>query len=346
MTQPMDKIANCYRHAAQGMRASHYPAIRKAEAILESAGYEVRLKPEDENVKKTSRAAVDEAFGMLPEVFNDPKIPDCAVGELLAVIMESSDGVERDGGVLVQRALEIMERSNLPKPVILTAKGRTCLDWAWRTRAGFASDKGDSDARFAMAREALEESERLDPNRFETEYRLLILQLGDVYDPNAMESHFKRAVELDPDTIAPYWTKFAALLPSWHGSSEESIKFGRECAKSNKWSSGAPMVLLEEHWLASRYKEDGSIGPPRRKYFMDSPEIFDECKVVYEQYLTERQPSRYEETRWAVIAAYSGEFKEANAIFKSLGKARSDAVLHNEKLLNSIIKESAEKAKD
>lgn len=338
--------------AVEAFKKGNYPAFRQFFAMIRLASDNVEISPDDDNVKKASREGMEEAFKLFPQICADKKMPPQALCNLMASICEASERIMGNSDEQLNRAAHELEKAGWPKPVILTGKAAAYFSRAARARGTDYANKvseaqwREVNEQLAKARNAAEEAWRLDDKSAETAIAMLQIELLDSHGRPEYEKWFHRAIDLDPDDSRPYRIKLNRLRPQWYGSTQDMVAFGRECAKEGRWSCLAPMTLIDARWNAAYYGEGRTTkGLPDPKYFESSPEIYDEMKPIYERYCAEIEPSDYQRTRWAAIAAYSGEWIEANDIFKSLGKGKSHSVLHNDKELNELVRQAQEKGK-
>lgn len=318
------QIVRLQKGMVEAFRVSKYPAIRKCFGLLRAAQLNVEAAPGDQAVMTEAKTLAEEAMKLLPEVFADPKIPMMDVAAVLDVVGDASEAVEKDRTVLRDRAIDVMQKSALPQESMLLARAKIAFEDGWRARGGDTADQVTPEgwrvlqARTIEARALLEKAWTLDPSDIEIAHLQLDCEVHDTHGRAAMEQWFTAANHLDPDDARPYVSKLNWLEPKWHGSHEEMLKFGRECAATGRWSGLVPMVLVDAHWAVGMYFRGEYYSAPHREYFANSPEIWAEIKPVYDRYLQEPDASNYHKTRYAVIAAYSGKWKEANALFTSL----------------------------
>ena len=343
-----EEVAKLQEGMADAFRASKYPAIRKCYGFLRAAEIQVMAAPDDQKTRDKAQLLVEEAMALVPEVFADPRLPRQELIATLELIGEVSVTVEGNRSDLRDRAVELMKKSSQPKAAILTAEGELAIHEGRRARGGGFSNTVTPDGwrilqeRMARGRDLLDEAWKLDSNDFEVARMQLDAETHDSHGNNAMEKWFRAATTIDPDDHRPYIAKLNWLEPKWHGSKEEMLAFGRECAATERWSGLVPLVLVDAHWAIGRYGGRGYPPAPHREYFQSDPKIWEEIKPIYDRYLQEPDASNFHRTRYAVIAAYSGHWKEANTLFKSMpfGRPAVD-VLYNNNTLDALVKECA-----
>ena len=342
------EVAKLQEGMAQAFLASKYPAIRKCYGLLRAAQVQVQAEPDNAKTRDAARALVEEAMKMFPEAFADPRLPREEVVTSLGVASDASVAIEGNPSALRDRLVEILEKSIQPKAAILTARGEMAVFDGWMARGGGFANTVTPEGwrilhdRMAAGRALLDEAWELDPTSFELARMQLDVETHESHGGDTMEKWFSTATKLDPDDPRPYAAKLNWLEPKWHGSEEDMLAFGRECAATERWSGLVPLVLVEAHWAVGRYGGDGYPPAPHREYFQRDPKIWEEIKPIYDRYLREPNPSNYHKTRYAVIAAYSGHWKEANALFRSVKPAlRPTDVLYDRDAMNALMKEAA-----
>lgn len=342
------EVAKLQEGMADAFRAGKYPAIRKCYGFLRAAEVQVMASPDDQRVRDKAQILVEEAMALVPEVFADPRLPRQELIATLELIGEVSVTVEGNRLDLRNRAVELMNKSIQPKASILTADGALAIHDGRRARGGGFARTVTPDGwrtlqeRMAKGRALLDEAWQLDPHDFEVARMQLDAETHDTHGNAAMEKWFGEATKIDPDDQRPFMAKLNWLEPKWHGSAEEMLAFGRECAATGRWSGLVPLILVDAHWAIGRYVGKGYPPAPHREYFQSDPKIWEEIKPVYNRYLQETDASNYHKTRYAIIAAFSGHWKEANALFKSVPAGHhAPDLLYDNNALDALIKESA-----
>jgi hypothetical protein len=346
------EIATLQQGMADAFRASKYSAITKCFGYLRAAEIDVEANPGNEKVRAASCTLLEEALALLPEVIADPALPRCELGSTLVAFGDASDAVEGNRPTMRERVIEVMETSSLPTAQVWAARGDAALHDAERAGGGgfvdAAGAKGLSpmELKRAEGRDLLRKAWELDPNDFETAFFQLNAEIDDSHGRAAMEYWFAAATKLDPDDQRPYTAKLNWLKPDCHGSVEEMLKFGRECAATGRWSGLVPLVLVDAHCELARESVNGYTPAPHREYFANNPKIWEEIKPIYDRYLQEHDASYYHKTRYAVIAAFSGKWKEANSLFRSMpSKQLHPNVLYDNDALDALVREAGRESR-
>ncbi len=146
---------------------------------------------------------------------------------------------------LAPHVLELWRKAE-PGYTGCTARGEQLIDWAWQARgSGWASTVTPEGARrfeerLQDARRELEQALKINPDGWVAHYHLLTVARGLGLPREFVEDHFQKAVKLRPRFRLAYSAKMEYLRPRWHGSEEEMIAFGRQCAATGFWDEGIP----------------------------------------------------------------------------------------------------------
>jgi hypothetical protein len=116
----------------------------------------------------------------------------------------------------------------------------------------------------------------------------------------------------DPDSRDAYLRKLAFLSPTWYGSDEESIAFGRECLATGNWRAGIPQLLLTAHRSAAERSGD-------RKAYYEQPRVWEDVSSVYEGQLANFPEDAKARNEYAMAAARCGKWDVVRAQFELLG---------------------------
>jgi len=172
---------------------------------------------------------------------------------------------------------------------------------------------------FVWPRDALQEAWKLDPANAEAANGMLIVAKGHGAPRATMEEWYQRAIQADPDSLRAAGRRIEYLYPVWHGSEEEMTEFGRELLAGGRWEAGLPLKLVEMHWWRASYHDSGRKPVDPAYFAANAAEAWKDVKAVYEPYLKRVPDSRYHRTRYALIAAWCGEWVEAKRQFAVLG---------------------------
>jgi hypothetical protein len=104
-----------------------------------------------------------------------------------------------------------------------------------------------------------------------------------------LEKWFWRAMDADNDNLDACNKKLLWLEPKWHGSPEEMLEFARTCRDTKNWSSGIPLLLAEAH-----HRLAGDLSEAKRFDYMSHPDVWQEIRGVYVEYLGSETGTRGE----------------------------------------------------
>lgn len=201
---------------------------------------------------------------------------------------------------------------------VLAIKGKFYIDWAWVGRGyGWAADTSaqqwaDFNDRLNEARKILTHAYELDPSVAEVSAGMVTVSLGLNLSRDTMETWYKRALTADPDNSYACMAKLEYLEPKWHGSIEEMLKFGHECADHGSWAGRQPQVL------ASAYVDLAALsGNPKAIYQRE--DVWNDLSNIYSTAIRRDPNSRHEKSVYAYFSALCGHWKKADELFKELG---------------------------
>jgi hypothetical protein len=129
-----------------------------------------------------------------------------------------------------------------------------------------------------------------------------------------MEKWFERAMTLDDNCLAACNQKLDYLKARWHGSDEEALAFGRTCRETRNIASGIPLILATAHL-------DIYLMLPlvRRREYMQSEEVWNEIRGVYEDHLKRFPDDGAARSRYACCCWFGARYPEAAKQFRILG---------------------------
>lgn len=203
----------------------------------------------------------------------------------------------------------------------LQLKGDHLIRSGWEARGtGFAGAVTEDGAktfrtRLTGAREALEQSWKLQPDNPRTATLMIIVEkgIGDG-DREAMETWFRRAMEADMNNREACGAKLDWLDPKWHGSPDDLLAFGRACRDTGNWQTGITLYLSDAH-----HRVAALLPPLERRKYMHSPEVWDDIRGVYEQFLHKSRDPGAIHCTYAVFAVLCGQFDVGREHFRLAG---------------------------
>jgi hypothetical protein len=201
---------------------------------------------------------------------------------------------------------------------ILSHKGKFYVDYAWEARGGdvaartTAQQFKDFEARLTIAKEALETSWDVDPHDASACVAMLKVELGLDGGRDEMERWFQRGLSVLPGDIKLYNQKMLYLQPKWHGTPEDVLKFGQECAKTELYRDAIPLEIAFAHEDIARVTQDPQA-------YMKQPAVWNDISSVYEKmlgYFPNRSIARLEYVKFALECS---QFEKAKQQIQIIG---------------------------
>jgi hypothetical protein len=149
---------------------------------------------------------------------------------------------------LVPHVLELWRKAE-PGYAGCTARGTRLIGWAWEARgsdwASTVTPEGERlfAERLQEARRELERALKINPSGWEANRHLIDVAKGLGLSREFMEDHFQKAIKLRPRYSPAYRAKMEYLRPRWHGTEEEMLSFGRQCAATGFWDEMIPRLF-------------------------------------------------------------------------------------------------------
>lgn len=330
-----------YEKAASTITATAYHPYLQWVVLLRSAQVKATdgegYKPD----KVEARRLLDQALSLAPNVFSDQSVPRSEIIDAFRDLGEVAVAVENDR----KRSFDIAEAAlsaarDDDKSTLETVR---CLFWtayAWDARGtGFADTVTDEgwkllEERLERAAKAGELAWQLDPTNHDVAIAMLDVELGQHKGMHRFRAWFDRAVKTNPRDLLAHQCMLGYLEPKWHGSIEEVLEFGRECAKRGNWETLEPLMLIEAHWTASKYFGDRKV---HSAYFASGdPRIWEEIQSVYEPLLKRVPNSLYHRTRYARFAVWCKQWKIAEEQFALMGDKFSYRVYSNSAVYKKV----------
>ncbi len=304
------ELANALREVANDMEQSGYHPFHKLYATLRAAeALEVNL-PKKDSVPdlaspeaQTVEAMYHRAFGHLLDALRDRDVPEEEIylmsREFLQQMVLQPRRFTEFGEQLdheLQKLWPDSARANL-------ARGWFQNTHAWLARGhGFAGSVTEEAGRLFASRSRAAEQALLqawaeDP----TEHRIptamidICLNLG--RSRPEMEQWFQRGMKVASNNYRACSAKLNYLRPSWYGSPEIMLEFGRECVRNTNWTGSVPLILMDAHSYLSSYGR--STEAEQHQYWL-RPEVWPDLKSVYEEILRRfpNQPGWHHNYAW------------------------------------------------
>jgi hypothetical protein len=314
--------------AATAMEQGEYPPILKFYAFAHAAEYLTGDK-----AKNHDRAVhfYNAALDQIPAIAADSTISRRRILDTFVAWANTAKAVNGETRTGFLQAEKIFSNHSKDESLVYTIEGNYAVNWAWEARGGGWAYKVNSDQRLKfeerlkIAHEAIDNAYRTDPTNYLAAKIMMVVGLGEGFDRAQMDAWYQRAIANNPDAeqvASGYMLNY--LEPKWYGSSAEMLAFARTCVASNDWDRRMPIVIVYAHESLSRYDAPtGYAKKPQPKYFQKNPAAYQEIKPVYEEYLRRYPDSFFHRERFALIAAWSGDWKEAGDLFTELGTKHS-----------------------
>lgn len=277
---------------ADKMQSSSYAPIRKFFTNLRAA--ESLWKGRDTNVwnqvAQYERAAVDNFI----EMANDKSTPIEEIDETAHDLLEMVSMQDWALKMIIDGAEAPLVKNWPDEDATYALKGSLYFQYAWSGRGGGYANKVTDNSwklfgeRLAIATAAAEKAWGMNPKN--TRIPVLMVKLAEANQKPRpeMELWFTRAMELEPNNNEACNCKLHYLYPQWYGSTEEMLKFGRECVASDKWTGSVPLTLVDAHEQISIYERD----PAKRKEYWKQDFVWNDIHSAFEKFF-EKNPDGY-----------------------------------------------------
>lgn len=323
------KAAQEIRKAAAGILKSDYDAPRKMMVLLRCY-----------QIPGASEAPADEILKLAAEAARQPDVPPSWLIEVFQGMLEPL--TQEIGREEAYKKIFPVYQAALPaSPWPLLFKGQFYVQFAWDARGGgWASTvtpegwKGFRE-RLDIADQALEEAWKIDPTISAVADEMITVCLGQGGGRGRMEIWFRRALEADPDDYQVCSAKLYYLYPRWHGSHEDMIAFGRQCATGENYFAGTPFILAQAHAQVAAESPNPQAYLQGDEVWADVSRVFDDALVLYP---TTRLRSEY--AQWAVRC---GRWAAADRQFRILAD-HPDAAIFPDKRAYDALRQQARKA--
>ncbi len=184
-------------------------------------------------------------------------------------------------------------------PARAAIRGEFLVDWAWQARGSGWANTVSQDGwrlmadRLEQARTVLTKAYEENPDDYLAATVMLTVELGQGKGISEMEKWFDRAMKNHPDNFSACKSKGWYLQPRWHGSPQDAVAFGIECAETGNWKAKLPLILT----IGIENLADQNEDP----YLND--EVWSLVSPVYEGFLEQYPDSIGVRTTYANCAA-------------------------------------------
>jgi hypothetical protein len=308
---------------AKALAASPYPAFRRAVVLVVAGGYELYTRAPSEAFLKDGQRYYDAILALLPEsVSSDERTPfwEDRWFEQIVQCIRCFRTLGMEAEAAYNRVDAALAKIPELKVLRLQVRAEFYLRYGWEARTnafapavppgGFAT----LEQRLGEAKKASEEAWKLRPEGSRTPNMFLAIEKAIGDDRDTMELWFDRAMKANSDNREACWSKLDWLDPKWHGTPEEMLAFGKACRDTKNWNTGITVLACDAH---RRYM---SMLPVNARWqYISSPEVLNEIKSIYDEFLKHHPIDYVERSKYASILAQARQFPEAHAQFEILG---------------------------
>jgi hypothetical protein len=307
-----------YTEAASALQKSGYPDIRRFYA---AAWVGKALRRSGKQAAEAA-AQLKTAASFLANALDDPAIPPREADQACDFLMSApwwAEPLRWDLYGILEPALANRWKGS---HVAFLTKGEAELSHAWQARGtGYANSVSDNgwkemEKRLETAAQSLEAAWKLDPRDARTCQEMMRVELGQNEGRARLELWFQRGMKIDPADAGLCREKLEYLRPRWYGSTEEMIKFGRECTENTNWAGEVRLMLPEAHYEAAQEIQDNS----QRGAYWRQPKVWSDIHYAFEQYFKlypEAVSYRQNYARYAVRCGEPQEFLNQVSMFAS-----------------------------
>jgi TPR repeat protein len=315
--------------AGRGLPADRPEAVKLLDAVLAKTP----------SVIKSTTLTADRKF----EFFHD----------MTAAYFRQNPGQGRNAAYGKVRAA--LDKHAAETALFYAVEGDFYTSYGWDARTGQLAAKVTDEQfrvfeeRLKVAAKALEKAWELDNKSARVAARRITVAMGLNEERPVMEQWFERALKADPNNLAAYRAKLLYLTPKWHGDDQgrDVLEFARDCVKGGNWKARVPFLLIQAHEALSRYPRGNRTEyahKPDPQYFAE-PGVWTDVKSVYEPYLKLNPDAHADRSKYAMLAAWAGEWAVANAQFRQLGDKVVVSVFDSADELNRLRREAASRGR-
>jgi hypothetical protein len=313
-------------------RADKAPWPRRAGPLFQSIVYGRLLRPvalmDDKGKEKAWGHAMDHITDMERQFAALLALPGM---QPIVAVQSATNAFDRSQSLylplqpFLDHVLNPLLKAYPHDPDALCLKGKAYVAWAWEARGGgwantvTAQGWKDMAARLDKASVALTRAWDLDPDDADIATEMISVELGRAGDHAVMDTWFKRAMTADPDCYAACTAKLYFLEPKWHGSPDEMLAFGRECATGGTWGVRMPGVLIDAHIALAAYEAKPD------DYWL-APGVWDDVVRVYADRIRLYPDDSDARAYYAKFAYKCHQWRVLNEQLAKLGKDANPAM--------------------
>ena len=309
--------------SARALAASRYPAVRRAIAHGIAGRTVLAAKAAGDAQRKEAEHQFDAALSLLPESVKNEERNFFWEERWLPVLKEATQGY-RALGVAPVAAYERVDAALAKMPEVkvmrLKLRGDFWYSYGWEARTNAlavnvpAGGFETLEKRVSQAQKAFTEAWRLHPDDAVIAGYFVMMETTVGGDRATMELWFDRAMKADGDARSVCATKLQWLDPKWHGSVEEMLAFGEACRATKNWWAGITLLAADAH-----FHKAARLGGAEMVKYLNTPEVWTEIKLVYDEYLSHRPHADVERSKYATLCYLGRHYLEAQAQFDVLG---------------------------
>lgn len=314
-----EAFTTAFHKAASDMQGSSYPPIRKFYAGLRAIQQYLWANNYPTNWPDEWGALQGQTINQFLAAIDDKEAPAMEIYEASHELLDYEASNHQE----YRRIWGIIE------PIVLKQwpdaysswllKGEANVKLAWIERGGgyanTVTDEGWKGFKehLAVAESSLERAWKMDSHDTRIPIEMMTVILGQGGGRDQMESWFQRAMQVDTNCYDACYQKLYYLEPKWHGSREDLLAFGRECAQSTKWGGHVPLILLDAHIKINNYNDRDE-----RMNYWKQPDVWPDLKSAFDRFfeLNPDEVSWHHNYAWYAYACGQwDEFLRQTALF-------------------------------
>jgi hypothetical protein len=316
-TNSPQAFCDAFGEVESNMQQSLYPDIRKFYASLRAYQQYYYIYGHATNHDFTpGYNLLDETLSNLVAALGDKTMPSEegyeAWSEFLPAIPSNPDRFQRYYDQIEQPLF-----ANWPdESTSWLLKGQAYRRIGWYTRGYGAIDTIPAanlwglHKNLAVAEKALKRAWELNP----TDARIAVEMMGVGQDADEgrdhMELWFNRAMEDDPDDYDACKAKLDYLGPNWAGSTEDMLKFGRECVQNTNWGGSVALTLIDAHYDIWSYFVDSS----EQTNYYTQQYVWADIDSAYQRYFQEYPDDPWHMAYYAWYAYKAEQWNKFNEL--------------------------------
>ncbi len=312
-----DEAAQLMKAAAAAMDRSNYSPVykflahaRAAAALIGNTSIQVGYVP----TSPDTITELDAAKAVWPKAVaardTPPEVLLDAFDTYLDARKNAKGNRKMEGNALIA-AVEKTSRNDALVPLL---RARLAIDLGWDARGSKTADKTSAKAmetfesKLHEAEGEVKKAIAIDPASSAIAPLMLAIQLG-ICCEDPTDAWFRYGNAVSPGSSGLWFDHLHDLEPSWNGSAEEMLEFGREALATKQWAARIPFVLIFAHFTLANYDDS---------YYKDAS-VCRDIHAVYEPYLKMYPDANYERSGFASLLYKCGEYPAAQRELQALG---------------------------